>query len=95
MRCAVFARRGNDLTVTSIKSQTGEALGAAGAMQTVALIEAMRQRMVPGIPGLDEVVDSFLIGKACRVSRRQEVRTSLVSSVGFDGHCCAVVLAAC
>jgi 3-oxoacyl-[acyl-carrier-protein] synthase II len=92
---AVFAKRENDLAVTSIKSQTGETLGAAGAMQTVAMIEAMHQHLVPGIPDLDEVVDSFLIGKACRVSRRQEVRTGLVSSIGFDGHCCAVVLETC
>lgn len=90
----VFAKRGDDLAITSIKAQTGEALGAGGGMQVVALLEAMQQRTVSGIPGLGAIEDPFLAGKVCRASRSQEVRTALVNSVGFDGHCCAVVLTA-
>jgi 3-oxoacyl-[acyl-carrier-protein] synthase II len=90
----VFAGRGDDLAVTSIKSQSGEVLGAAGAMQVVALVEAMHRRMVPGIPGLERIADRFLLGKAGGRSREQDVRVGLANSVGFDGHCCAIVVTA-
>jgi 3-oxoacyl-(acyl-carrier-protein) synthase len=91
---AVFAGRGDDLAVTAVKGQTGEALGAAGALQVVALVESMRRRVVPGIPGLEEVEEHFLRGKARCRSRAHAVRNGLANSVGFDGHCCAVVVTA-
>jgi 3-oxoacyl-(acyl-carrier-protein) synthase len=63
-------------------------------MQVVALVEAICRRAVPGIPGLEQVADRFLLGKAGRRSRARDVRIGLVNSVGFDGHCCAVVVRA-
>ena len=40
---AIFGGRASALPVTAIKSMLGETLGASGAMQTVALLEARRQ----------------------------------------------------
>jgi 3-oxoacyl-[acyl-carrier-protein] synthase II len=80
------------LAVTSMKAQLGEALGAAGAFQVVALVEAMRRGVWPGVPGLEEVEEPFLRDKVRAHSRPLSLRTGLVNSLGYDGHCCSVVL---
>ena len=91
----VFADRGDDLAVTAIKGHSGEALGATGALQVVTLLEAMRTGTVPGVGGLERVEDPFLTGKAVGVARPRAVRVGLVNAAGFDGHHCAVAVAAC
>ncbi len=42
-----------DLPVTAIKSLLGEALGASGGLQAVALLGTLGDGALPGIPGLD------------------------------------------
>src|SRR5262249_41347692 len=52
---AIAATVGAETPVTAIKSVTGESLGAAGAMQAILALHAMRCRRVPGISGLARV----------------------------------------
>jgi 3-oxoacyl-[acyl-carrier-protein] synthase II len=89
---AVFADRDDDLAVTTVKSLAGEALGASGALQVVALLETMRRGTWPGIPELEQIEENFLRGKVSPTSRDLTLRTGLVNSVGYDGHCCSLVL---
>jgi 3-oxoacyl-(acyl-carrier-protein) synthase len=91
---AVFGRRGPRPAVTAVKAALGEALGAAGALQVLALTEALRDGTLPGVGGLEEVEADFLRGKVVAHGRRLPLRTALVSSVGVDGDCCALVLTA-
>jgi 3-oxoacyl-[acyl-carrier-protein] synthase II len=87
-----FAGRRDDLAVTAVKGRLGEALGAGGALQAVALVESLRTGVLPGVPGLEEPEEPFLAGKTTAAGRDLDPRTGLVSSVGFDGDCCALVL---
>jgi 3-oxoacyl-(acyl-carrier-protein) synthase len=91
----VFAGRGDDLAVTAVKGRAGEALGATGAVQVVALLEAMRTGTVPGVAGLERAEEPFLRGKVGSQARALEIGNGLVNAAGFDGHCCSVVFAAC
>jgi 3-oxoacyl-(acyl-carrier-protein) synthase len=91
---AVFDRRGPRPAVTAVKAALGEALGAAGALQALAMTEALRDGTLPGVCGLEEAEGDFLKGKVVPHARRLPLRTALVSSVGLDGDCCSLVLTA-
>lgn len=83
------------LPVTAIKSMLGETLGASGPLQAVALLETMRDGILPGIQSLREIDDDFAIDLASPDNREIEVQAGLINSVGFDGHCCSLVLEKC
>ena len=51
--------RSKKIPVTAIKSMLGETLGASGALQTVAMVEAMRDGVIPGISQLEETEKTF------------------------------------
>ncbi len=86
---AVF---GDPPPVTAVKSMLGEGLGAAGAFQTVALLEAMATGTLPGVRGLEEPDEGLPAGMAAAASRELEVRRGLVTAVGLDGQACALVV---
>jgi len=83
------------LPVTAIKSMLGETLGASGPMQAIALLETMRDGVLPGIKCLEEVEDDFAFELIGPDNREINLETGLINSVGFDGHCCSLVLARC
>lgn len=83
------------LPVTAIKSMLGETLGASGPIQAVALLETMRDGMLPGIPQLKEVDDDFPLRMARADSRQEDVINGLINSIGFDGHCSSLILTRC
>ena len=80
--------------ITSIKGVTGHSLGAAGAIEAVAVIESMRRRLIPPTavttavdPDLPEL--DLVLGAA----RAWEPGPTLSNSFGFGGHNGTVVLA--
>lgn len=83
------------LPVTAIKSMLGETLGASGPMQAVSLLETMRDGVLPGIPQLNEVEDDFPLTMARSESQKADVINGLINSIGFDGHCCSLILSRC
>ncbi len=83
------------LPVTAIKSMLGETLGASGPMQAVALLETMRDGVLPGIPQLKETEDGFPLEMAQSESQEVDLISGLINSVGLDGHCCSLILARC
>lgn len=83
------------LPVTAIKSMLGETLGASGPMQAVALLETMRDGVLPGIKCLEEVDDDFAFELIGPENRDIDLETGLINSIAFDGHCCSLVLARC
>jgi 3-oxoacyl-[acyl-carrier-protein] synthase II len=80
------------LPLTAIKSMLGETLGASGPIQTVALLETMRDGVLPGIKSLEEIDDDFAFDLISADNTEIDLETALVNSVSFDGHCCSVVL---
>jgi len=80
------------LPVTAIKSMLGETLGASGPMQAVALLETMRGGILPGIPQLNEVEQDFPFEMARSENQEVDVVNGLINSIGFDGHCCSLIL---
>jgi 3-oxoacyl-[acyl-carrier-protein] synthase II len=92
---AILAGQAASLPVTAIKSMLGETLGASGAMQTVGLLAAMREGVLPGIRHLEHLEPDFPLAMARPHNHRLDLRCGLINSVGLDGNCCALVLARC
>jgi 3-oxoacyl-[acyl-carrier-protein] synthase II len=77
--------------VTSTKSMTGHLLGAAGALESVATILAIRDRSVPPTINLDDPEDVGLdIANKVRDLPAGDV-AALNNSFGFGGHNVALV----
>ena len=90
---AILDGRARSLPVTAIKSMLGETLGASGAMQTVALLVALREGVLPGIRGLEHLEADFPLTMASPHNRQLDLRSGLINAVGLDGNCCALVVA--
>jgi 3-oxoacyl-[acyl-carrier-protein] synthase II len=72
--------------VTATKSCTGHLLGAAGAVEAVATVVALRDGLVPPVRNLDDQDDEADVD-AVRVDPRELVHDAALStSFGFGGH---------
>ena len=84
---ALFQKHAQNISINSTKSMTGHLLGAAGAVEAIATVLAIKNNIVPptinhftddpAIPDLD-----FTFGKA----RKREVNYALSNTFGFGGH---------
>ena len=91
----VFGDAAYKLTISSTKSLTGHLLGAAGAVEAMATVLAVKNDIVP--PTInheegdnDEEIDynlNFTFNKA----QKREVRAGLSNTFGFGGHNACVV----
>jgi 3-oxoacyl-[acyl-carrier-protein] synthase II len=91
---AALGAHADGLPVTAVKSMLGEALGASGGFQAVALLETLRTGSLPGILGLERVEDGFPLTGAAAGTREVAVRRALLTALSTDGHACAVILGA-
>lgn len=89
---AVFPGRGKDLAVSSTKASTGHLLGAAGAIEAMFSVLALRDQMLPPTINLDDpeaVADQFdLVPNAAKPKALDYV---LSNSFGFGGVNAALV----
>jgi 3-oxoacyl-[acyl-carrier-protein] synthase II len=83
---AVFEEQAKDLVISSTKSMTGHLLGAAGGIEAIASILAIKEGVVPptiNYENEDETCDlDYVPNQACEM----EVNVSLSNSLGFGGH---------
>jgi 3-oxoacyl-[acyl-carrier-protein] synthase II len=85
---------GEHVLVSATKSQTGHLLGAAGALESVFTILALREQIVPATANLDDPDDDQNV-QALDIVRNEPRRTTLSAAVndsfGFGGHNIALV----
>ena len=80
--------------VTAFKWSIGHLIAAAGAIETVLALEALRRRAVPGIPVLENVDPAFASLPVSRETREPRGDLALVLSRGFGGTDAALVVSA-
>ena len=89
----VFGEHAYSININSTKSMTGHLLGAAGAVEAIASILAIKEKMVPPTINhqtADENIDprlNFTFGKA----QKRDVKVALSNTFGFGGHNACVV----
>jgi 3-oxoacyl-[acyl-carrier-protein] synthase II len=76
---------GEQTVVTATKSMTGHLLGAAGAIESIATVLAVRNDVVPPTINLDDPDDGVLVDIP-RQKREMTVSAALNDSFGFGGH---------
>jgi 3-oxoacyl-[acyl-carrier-protein] synthase II len=85
---------GDHSLVTATKSQTGHLLGAAGALESVFTILALKNQIVPATANLDDPDDDAAV-QALDIVRREPRKANfsaaLNDSFGFGGHNMALV----
>ncbi|MEP7115303.1 MAG: beta-ketoacyl-ACP synthase II [Ilumatobacteraceae bacterium] len=86
----VFGAR--SVPVTSTKGVTGHALGAAGALEAVAMLLAMEHRSIPPTAGTSSVDPGFTIDLVVGAARPWTPSPSLSNSLGFGGHNGSIIL---
>ncbi|MGF1599943.1 MAG: beta-ketoacyl-[acyl-carrier-protein] synthase family protein [Acidimicrobiales bacterium] len=80
--------------VTSTKGVTGHALGAAGALEAVAVVLAMQHRLIPPTFGLEQIDPELpAIDLVMGEPRPWEPGPSISNSFGFGGHNGTIVIA--
>ena len=79
-------------TMSSTKSATGHLLGAAGAIEAIFSILAIRDQVAPPTINLDNPAVETTLDLAPLVKVEREVRVALSNSFGFGGTNASLVL---
>jgi 3-oxoacyl-[acyl-carrier-protein] synthase II len=88
----VFGGHARRLAVSSTKSQTGHCLGAAGAIEALATVLALRHGFLPPTIHLEEPDPECDLDYVPGVARDARVRVAVSNSYGFGGNNTSVVL---
>ena len=78
--------------VTSTKGVTGHALGAAGALEAVAVLLSMQHRLIPPTGGTMNVDPAMTIDLVLGSPRPWEPGPTMSNSFGFGGHNGTVII---
>ncbi|MBT4609911.1 MAG: beta-ketoacyl-ACP synthase II [Gemmatimonadetes bacterium] len=87
----VFGDHANPLPVSSTKSMTGHLLGAAGAIETIACIMAVKHGVLPPTINLDNPDPACDLDYVAKTARETKVDIALNNSFGFGGHNAALI----
>ncbi|BEH14192.1 MULTISPECIES: beta-ketoacyl-ACP synthase II [Marinobacter] len=82
---SVFGAHAHKLAMSSTKSMTGHLLGAAGAVEAIFSILAVRDGVLPPTINLDEPDEGCDLDLVPHKSREADVRIALSNSFGFGG----------
>lgn len=84
----VFGEHAKDININSTKSMTGHLLGAAGAIEAIASILAMKYGIVPPTINhttVDENIDPSL-NLTLNKAQKRDIKVAMSNTFGFGGH---------
>jgi 3-oxoacyl-[acyl-carrier-protein] synthase II len=81
----LMGNQADKLTMSSTKSATGHLLGAAGAIEAIFAILAMRDGVAPPTLNLDNPSVETEVDLVPHTARKKEINTVLSNSFGFGG----------
>ncbi len=82
---ASFGDHARQLSMSSTKSMTGHLLGAAGGVEAVFTLMAMRDSVLPPTINLDNPDDDLVMDFVANDARDGRIRAALSNSFGFGG----------
>jgi 3-oxoacyl-[acyl-carrier-protein] synthase II len=87
---AALGERAADVPVSSTKSAIGHLLGAAGAVEAIATVEALRRRIAPPTVGWEEAEEGldldYVPGQSKPIENGEGPLVAISDSFGFGGH---------
>ncbi|GAA0135036.1 beta-ketoacyl-ACP synthase II [Paenibacillus sp. YSY-4.3] len=90
----LFGEHAGHIPVTANKSMTGHMLGAASAVEAVALVKSLEQGIIPPTINLDNPDPACDLDYVPHVARQAKLRIGISNSFGFGGHNAVIVLKA-
>ena len=90
----VFGDAAKGLAMSSTKSATGHLLGAAGAIEAIFSILAMRDDVAPPTLNLDEPSRESVIDRVANTAQERRIDCALSNSFGFGGTNASVIFRA-
>jgi 3-oxoacyl-[acyl-carrier-protein] synthase II len=84
----VFGKHAKDININSTKSMTGHLLGAAGAIEAIASILALKYGIVPPTINhatVDENIDPSL-NLTLNKAQKRDIKVAMSNTFGFGGH---------
>ena len=88
----VFGAHAGSLAVSSTKSMHGHMLGAAGAVEAIITMMAMKHGILPPTINLDHPDEGCDLNLVPHVAQRRDIDVALSNSFGFGGTNAALVL---
>jgi 3-oxoacyl-[acyl-carrier-protein] synthase II len=82
----VFNNHAKNMVLNSTKSMTGHLLGAAGAVEMIAVIKALETGWIPPTINLDHPDPECDLDYTAQVKRRADPEVAISNSFGFGGH---------
>jgi len=82
----VFGEHAYKIAISSTKSMTGHLLGAAGAIEAIACLCAVRDGVVPPTINYETPDPECDLDYVANESRKLDVRIAMSNSFGFGGH---------
>lgn len=85
---AVFGEHAKNININSTKSMTGHLLGAAGAIEAIASILAIKNSIIPPTINhsvVDENIDPSL-NLTLNKAQNREIKVAMSNTFGFGGH---------
>jgi 3-oxoacyl-[acyl-carrier-protein] synthase II len=83
---AVFGDHAWKLNISSTKSMTGHLLGAAGAIEAIAAVLAVRDNIVPPTINFKTNDPECDLNYTFNVAQKREVNAAISNTFGFGGH---------
>lgn len=87
----VFGEHAYKLAVSSTKSMTGHLLGAAGAIEAIITVMALRDGIIPPTINLANPDPECDLDYVPNEARKADIRYALSNALGFGGHNAAIV----
>lgn len=90
----VFGEHAYKLAVSSTKSMTGHLLGAAGGVEAIFSVLAIKEGMIPPTINYETPDPECDLDYVPNEARKQEVQVAMSNSLGFGGHNATIVFKA-
>jgi len=87
----LFGEAARELSMSSTKSATGHLLGAAGAVEAIFSLLALRDQVAPATLNLEHPSEDWGLDLVPRAARPRRIRHALSNSFGFGGTNAALV----
>lgn len=82
----VFGDHAYKLAISSTKSMTGHLLGAAGGVEAIFTVLALKEGILPPTINLETPDPECDLDYVANVAREQEIKAAISNSLGFGGH---------